>query len=69
MNLRSFLSGSKMTDARFAEIVGASEAAVRKWKYGERTPRPEVMLRIRAATNGAVTADDFLPAASSEEAA
>jgi len=69
MNLRSFLSASHLTDGQFAERVGASEAAVRKWKYGERTPRPEVMVRIRTATNGAVTADDFLPAPVDEAAA
>ena len=62
MKLHDYLLATKTSDEAFARLVGKSAGAVRKWRYGERVPRPVVMTRIREATNGAVTADDFLPA-------
>lgn len=57
--------------AWLAEHVGVSRAGARKWVYGERTPRPQQMLRVMELTGGLVTANDFLAPRStpSEEAA
>lgn len=61
MHLRTYLASKGLTDAAFAAAVNASTGAVRKWKAGERTPRPEQMVEIVKATNGEVTPNDFLP--------
>ncbi len=62
MKLHDYLKDCGISDAEFGSLVEASEDAVRKWKYGQRMPRPQVLARIREVTNGAVTANDFLPA-------
>lgn len=62
MKLSDYLSGQNESPAAFAAAIGVSRQAVHRYKAGERVPRPEVLSRIRAATNGAVTADDFMPA-------
>jgi transcriptional regulator with XRE-family HTH domain len=67
MKLAEFMRRKGLSDQDMSALIGAvSESAVRKWKYGERTPRSEVLIRIREATGGEVSADDFLP--SREEA-
>jgi DNA-binding transcriptional regulator YdaS (Cro superfamily) len=61
MTLSEFMKANALDDAAMAEKVGASAGAVKKWKYGERTPRPQQIARITVATKGAVTALDFVP--------
>lgn len=62
MRLSDYLSMTKKTLPEFAKEVGVSRQAMHRYIDGERTPRPEKMQRIKEATKGAVTADDFLPA-------
>jgi len=62
MKLAEYLKTAEGPDADFASSIGVSRQALHRYCSGERTPRPEVMVRIRDATKGAVTADDFLPA-------
>lgn len=61
MTLSEYMRNAGIDDDALAAKLGCSAGAVRKWKYGERTPRPDQMVRIREVTGGAVTADDFLP--------
>ena len=63
MELATYLEESRTTYEAFAEQIGVSIFAVGKYARRQRTPRPEIMARIKRATDGAVTADDFLPAA------
>lgn len=62
MTLADYLRSNGLTDDQFAKICGdgLSSEAVRKWRFGARTPRPAHMRRIREVTKGKVTADDFL---------
>lgn len=62
MELATYLEKSRITYEAFAERIGVSVFAVGKYARRQRTPRPEIMARIKAATDGAVTADDFVPA-------
>lgn len=62
MTLHDYLLATKTTDDSFARLVGVSVGAVRKWRYGERTPRPAQMACIREATKGRVTPNDFIAA-------
>ena len=61
MTLDEFLSSSRLTVAEFADRIGVRSASVHRYRNRERIPRPEQMARIREATGGAVTADDFYP--------
>ena len=62
MNLAAYMQAHSLDDAAMAaKIKNCSPSAVKKWRYGERVPRPEQMLRIVEATDGKVTPNDFLP--------
>lgn len=41
--------------ARCAKLFGVSKAAVKAWRYGHRSPRPETANRIVQLTGGEVT--------------
>lgn len=65
-----------MTDAELGETLGCSAGSVRKWRFGERMPEPEIAQRIVEVTEGAVSVQDmhetrlaFLRNSSSPEAA
>ena len=59
MLLKDYMRQSNLDDAAMAAAIGdCTSGAVKKWKYGERIPRPGPTERIRALTNGLVTAED-----------
>jgi transcriptional regulator with XRE-family HTH domain len=60
MTLHEYLGTSGISDADFAGRLGCSEGAVKKWRYRERMPRADQLRRIMEATEGAVTANDFM---------
>ena len=61
MNLKSYLDREKLSVAEFARTAGfRSRQVVHSYLSGERFPTPENLKRIREATGGAVTADDFV---------
>jgi transcriptional regulator with XRE-family HTH domain len=61
MTLKDWLAKQQMSDAEFARMSGIGQRAlVQKYRLGRQTPALRNMLRIRAATSGAVTANDFL---------
>jgi DNA-binding transcriptional regulator YdaS (Cro superfamily) len=64
MQLDTFIREKSLTDESFALLLGedVSEWAVRKWRYGQRIPRPTMQQRIAVATGGQVTPNDFLAA-------
>ena len=60
MRLAKYLDENSLSYGDFGLLVGATSWGVGKWARGERTPRPDVMRRIQAATDGAVTPDDLI---------
>lgn len=61
MKLIEYMRTNHIDDAEMADAVGqCSPSAVRKWKYGERTPSLDAINRIRAVTNGRVSFEDFI---------
>jgi len=61
MKLQTYLEDKGLTAAEFARAAGfASRQVVHKYLTSERFPSPDALLRIRTATGGAVTADDFV---------
>jgi DNA-binding transcriptional regulator YdaS (Cro superfamily) len=61
MKLADYLANKKLDESAFAMSLGMSPKAVRHWVRGVRIPRSGPMQKIIAATNGAVTPNDFLP--------
>lgn len=61
MRLTDYLDAHSITDAEFGSRIGLSQPQVSKLRRGKHWPQRETMERIREATGGAVTADDFLP--------
>lgn len=64
-----YLTERGLTNAVFGRSVGASEATISRLRNGKQAPSYALVRRIREATGGAVTADDFLPALADPEAA
>jgi transcriptional regulator with XRE-family HTH domain len=61
MTLKDWLAAHRMSDAEFARVSGIGQRAlVQKYRHGRQFPGPENLRRIREATKGAVTADDFV---------
>jgi transcriptional regulator with XRE-family HTH domain len=65
MNLRDYIAKQKITPTAFAAIVGCPPSTITRLLRGERSPRLELIGRIREVTGGAVSADDFMPPAES----
>lgn len=68
MKLAQWLKTEKVTMAAFAERVGVTHSAVSRWCSGEIFPQGEKLIAIRSATNGLVSADDFMPAETEDAA-
>lgn len=60
MNLGEYLKLTGTTRREFGRKIGASQPAVTRYVLGDRFPKPDKLKRIARATEGAVTADDFL---------
>jgi DNA-binding transcriptional regulator YiaG len=60
MTLSQYLADQKMPDEAFAAELGTTRATVSRWRRGLVRPRWAALEMIRQATNGLVTADDFL---------
>jgi transcriptional regulator with XRE-family HTH domain len=61
MTLKDWLAARKMSDAEFARLSGIGQRAlVQKYRHGRQTPSFENLERIRKATGGIVTANDFV---------
>ena len=59
MTLATYLVLAEIGDADFAKKIGSKRYSVYRWRVGDRIPDREFMRKIREATNGAVTANDF----------
>lgn len=59
--LAKFREDNGLTLADLANRIGVKPAAVSRWENGHRFPRSDALERIRRVTNGAVTANDFVP--------
>lgn len=61
MTLKDWMEKNDVDILQASESFGASIFAVKKWLRGERTPRPSMQAKIKRATKGAVTGDDWVP--------
>lgn len=70
MKLIDWMRSKGFDDFAVAQMHGDCTAfAVKKWKYGERTPRNAQMRRLSEISEGSVTANDFVGVVSEPERA
>lgn len=60
MELASYLSLTKQTDAEFAAKVNRERSTITRWRLKQTRPDWDAMASIEDATEGAVTARDFM---------
>ena len=60
MRLKDWLTERRMTGSDFADLISVDKSNVSRWINGHVRPEWDVIKRIKDATGGAVTADDFL---------
>jgi transcriptional regulator with XRE-family HTH domain len=61
MKLDAYLREHRLTSAQFAKNAGlVGKQVVHNYRHGSRFPTPEALRRIREATNGEVTSEDFV---------
>lgn len=60
MELASYLSLTKQTDAEFASKVKRERSTITRWRLKQTRPDWDAMASIEEATEGAVTARDFM---------
>jgi transcriptional regulator with XRE-family HTH domain len=59
MKLGEYLIKNSLTDEEFAERIGLSKHAIRKYRSGARFPLKWVVLAIEKETKGKVAPDDW----------
>lgn len=60
MTLDDYLSDRNLTDTAFGAQIGRSQSAISRLRRGLTKPDWETLERIKDATSGAVTPNDFL---------
>lgn len=59
MKLDEFLTSEKITEADFAEKIASSQPHVNRMRRGKSFPSPEMIRKIRSATQDKVSLDDW----------
>lgn len=61
MKLATYMGRNGLDDDAMATLIGGVTAhGVKKWRYGERMPRPAALKRIALVTGGKVRPIDFM---------
>jgi predicted transcriptional regulator len=67
MTLEQYLTERKIKPVAFAASIEVAPSTITRILRGERTPRIELIGKIKSATDGLVTADDWMEAADRAE--
>ena len=59
MTLSDYMEKKQMTEAQMAALVGCSQSTINRIKNGRFAPGLDLMMRVRVATRGKVTPNDF----------
>lgn len=59
MDLKSYLQKNDLTETAFASKAGIPQATINRYVRGERFPTLEMIRKLDAATEGAVTFRDW----------
>lgn len=63
MKLETYLSEKKIKPAAFAASINVAPSTITRIIRGERTPRIDLIAKIKVATKGKVKAEDFMEVA------
>lgn len=66
MLLRQFLSAHHVQDRQFAAAIGCERSFVSRLRRGRAAPSVALIARIRLATNGVVTGEEWIAAVQAE---
>jgi predicted transcriptional regulator len=66
MTLEQYLAEKQIKPVAFAASISVAPSTITRILRGERTPRIELISKIKHATGGVVTADDWMEAAEAE---
>ncbi len=69
MKLDEYMKDQNLTQADLAARLDVTPSAVCMWLAGKRRPRFETLARLEQTSNGAVTANDFMPSQSQSQEA
>ena len=61
MNLDQYISSHSLTNAEFASLIGRDTSTVSRLRKNKTLPDWATVAKIYKATNGEVSANDFLP--------
>lgn len=67
MNLSDYMRDNDLNDEAFAAVIGRSRATVSRIRRSRVRPDWATLALIKTATDGAVTPDDFLEPAPTEQ--
>ena len=60
MHLKDYLSENNLTQQKFADQIGVTQATVARWAGGVQFPHPIFLHKIEKATEGRVTPSDMV---------
>lgn len=60
MKLAQYLTDNDLKPAAFADRIGVAPSTITRILRGERKPQLDLIRKIKAGTDGQVTADDFM---------
>jgi DNA-binding XRE family transcriptional regulator len=66
MKLEQYLRLTQQSDETFGKLIGLEKSTIWRIRKGKVFPSWATMLRIKAATNGAVEPNDFEPSPENE---
>lgn len=60
MGLNEWMQDNGYTDQKLSDKIGVSRSAITQYRSGARMPRPEIMLKLVAATDSQVGPLDLM---------
>lgn len=60
MTLNDYMKNNGMTDQTLADTLGVSRSAVTQYRLGDRMPKPEILVKLVAATENQVSPIDLV---------
>ena len=59
MNLHEYMKNNDIKDQKLADKVGVSRSAITQYRLGDRMPKPEILVKLVAATDNEVSPLDL----------
>lgn len=59
MTLNDYMKNNGLNDQKLADKVGVSRSAITQYRLGDRMPKPEILVKLIAATDNEVSPLDL----------